>query len=63
MDNSIDKALEHLCRMADLVDEANDIIDNLTIDNTDNHTALDESVAKMKKLVDEMKERKERLTK
>ena len=56
-----DKALDRISKLNALAVEANDILDKITIDDTDAHAALDESVAEMKKLVDEMKERKGRI--
>lgn len=59
--SAVDEALSAIAEMKDLVDEANNILNKLTIDDVTSHAELTDSVAEMKRLVDEMLERKERI--
>ena len=59
--SAVDEALSAIAEMKDLVDEANNILNKLTIDDVTSHAELTDRVAEMKRLVDEMLERKERI--
>ena len=59
--SAVDEALSAIAEMKDLVDEANNILNKLTIDDVTSHAELTDSVAEMKRLFDEMLERKERI--